>query len=343
MYDLKSEWYDWIVNNKPLNNKTFRQILDEDGFIYSVKILPSLLPRDVQDLRQESENYLDTIINSCGYKKYAVLVSGIDSEIIARYLKKKNLDVKIYHVKYWFKNDEESDIIKQIANELKIPYSILNFNWKTDKQSLIDTLSEQLTPATIKHTFTYALNIIEDDRYIFSGIRNLEKHATATLHSINKKNINTQKEKIVYIDTRQLSNRYALNNMKRKGCSVFWFNDARSASSMLRDKRTIFKDNGEIENDDIFSDLWKNECLFNKKTNPFEGDNSLYKWENWHSDFLRDGIYKYGRAKSNSMMQKRYLRMKYGEVYSVVDDTIERQNASSRWIFGGSIDLNKIL
>ena len=64
MYDLKSEWYDWIVNDKPLNNKTFKQILDEDGFIYSVKILPSLLPRDVQDLRQESENYLDTIINS---------------------------------------------------------------------------------------------------------------------------------------------------------------------------------------------------------------------------------------------------------------------------------------
>jgi hypothetical protein len=43
------------------------------------------------------------------------------------------------------------------------------------------------------------------------------------------------------------------------------------------------------------------------------------------------------------MIQKRYLRIKYGEVYSVVDDTIERQTQPSRWIFGGSIDLNKIL
>ena len=144
------------------------------------------------------------------------------------------------------------------------------------------------------------------------------------------------------MDTRQLSNRYTLNLLKRHGCSVFWFNDKRTTSAMLRDKRTFIKKNGELYNEQIFKDLWGDECLFKEKTLPFgnthgssyiEGSNT-YKWEYRYPEHWRN------RGKAIAMIQQRYLRMKYGVLNSVVNDKV---NNNSVWQFGSTLDINKIL
>jgi hypothetical protein len=336
MYDLNADWFNWYVNNKPLGNKTFSEIVNEDGYIKSVKIIPETLPKYVGNVREESELYLDKIISSCKLKKFAVLISGIDSEIIARYLNKKKLDVKLYHIKFWFKNDDDTNLIKQISKELNVPYKIINYDYKDDKQSMIEILNISLQPASVKNTFLHAISKIEKDRYIFCGVRNFEKNAVQNLCSFHKPFFKDTNKKLFYIDTRQIIGRNTLNLLKRKGCSVFWFNDSRTTSSMLRDKRTIFKQNGEIDNDKIFKDLWKNECVFKQKTNPFVGGTNKYKWENWFNGHWRS------RSRALVFIQRRYLRKKYGIIKNVCDDIIKGE-ADNSWIFGASIDLNKIL
>ena len=54
--------------------------------------------------------YLDKIIATCGLSKFAVLTSGIDSEIIVRYLAKKKVDVEMYHIKFWLKDNTEPSV-----------------------------------------------------------------------------------------------------------------------------------------------------------------------------------------------------------------------------------------
>lgn len=334
MYDLKPNWFKWYINNKPLNKNTFSQIINDDGFITSVDIKTETLPKDVGNVREESEFYLDNIISTCEYKKFAVLISGIDSEIIARYLNKKNLDIKLYHIKFWFKNDDDVNLIKQISKELNVPYEIINYDYKIHKESMIKILNVSLQPASVKNTFIHAIPKIDKDRYIFCGIRNFEKNAVQNLCSFHKPFF--KNKKLIYIDTRQLIARNTFDLLKRKGCSVFWFNDSRTTSSMLRDKRTIFKQNGEIDNNKIFENLWKNECVFKQKTNPFVGGTNKYKWEYWFEGHWRS------RSRALVFIQRRYLRKKYGMIKNVCDNIIKR-DADNSWIFGGSIDLNKIL
>ena len=75
MYDLKPEWYEWYINDKPLGAKPLRYFLETDGKIDSVTIKTQHLPTDVGDLREESEAYLDKIIATCGSGVSACVIS----------------------------------------------------------------------------------------------------------------------------------------------------------------------------------------------------------------------------------------------------------------------------
>lgn len=334
MSDLKPDWFEWYINNRPLEQNTMSSFLEKDGVINSVKIVANSLPSDVDDVRQESEAYLDSIIETCGYDKFAVFISGIDSEIIARYLVKKQLDVELYYTNFWFKDNTESDIIKEIASELDVKYNLIDYDWKIEgHQSILKILTKSLQPCSVKNTHIYSVTQVPEDRYIFMGNRNFEKNATRYLATVSP----PEKTNIAYMDTRQFSQRHTLNLLGRDGCSTFWFNDARTTSAMFRDSRTDIQMNGEIENKQIFWDLWGKECLFKQKTHPYKGPNIKYNWETWYPEHWRN------RAKAVTMIQRRYLRRKYGNGISVVGNYKNTEKNVNTWVFGDKIDIDQIL
>ena len=332
MYDLKTEWYDWYVNDKPLGVKPLKHFLETDGGIYSITVKTRDLPTDVGNLREESEAYLDKIIATCGFNKFAVLVSGIDSEILVRYLAKKKLDVEMYYIKFWMKDNFETDILKQISRETGAKLNIIEWDWKKDKKSMLTLLSDFLTPTTVISTYLHALEHIPADRYILGGRRTLSEgvvHATK-LTRICKP---LPRTRMHCVDLREVQGRYACHISKRHSCLTFWFNDYRTASSILRDKRTMFFKEGGIYTKDIFYNDWP-ECTFRKATKPFIGPNSLYKWEKWNLDHFKP------KAATVANMQRRYLRMKYGVHPSVVDSSFKFTNL---WHFGATINIDKLL
>jgi hypothetical protein len=343
MFDLQADWYDWYVNNKPMNSRSLGNFLKKDGIIYSVKIRTSPLPKNVDDVRQEAEAHLDHIIATCGYTKFAVLISGIDSEIIARTLAKKKVDLVLYHTKFWFKDDSESNIIKNIAKDIDVPYCIVDYDWKKDSYSMTEILSESLHPATVKNTHIHTVRKIPEDRYIFMGYK-LE-NADNEEHLLNKDGIIDrygQRQANTFTALRPAASKYhiststTLNMLGRSGCSIFWFNDKRTLSAMLQDKRTIIGKNGEIFNAQLMKDIWGKECLFKEKTNPFFGGNNTHRWEHRYNN--ENNTYHGNRAKALVTIQRRYLRMKYGPVQNVFDDIIDYEN-NNKWQFGGTMNI----
>jgi len=185
MFDLSPDWFEWKINGRPLQ-QSFSDILDDDGLITSVTLNPKQLPKDVGDLREETESYLKEIVSTCGYKKFAVLLSGIDSEIILRYLHKLQVDVEIYHIHFWFKPIDDLDIIKQIGSELNIPANVINFEWYKNRDSMFCIAKNTLQATTVKNTFHFAFQQIPKDRYIFTGCRNFERYGPQYLYNMAK-------------------------------------------------------------------------------------------------------------------------------------------------------------
>lgn len=339
MFDLKPDWFEWKVNGRPLQ-QSFSEILNDDGLINNVTFNPKQLPRDVGDLREETESYIQDIINTCGYKKFAVLLSGIDSEIIVRYLHKLQVDVEIYHINFWFKPADDLDIIKQIGYELDIPVNVIDFEWYESRDSVFRIAKNTLQTTTVKNTFHYAFQHIPNDRYIFTGCKNFERYGPQYLYHMakNKHQKWNESGRKTFIDCRQLICRYSLEYSNQRGCSVFWFNNARTTSSMLRDPRTIIEDPskpGEIDCKPLIKELWSDHT-FKHKTDPFVGGEAVYKWEKRWPDHWRS------RAKSAVMIQRRYLRMLYGEVRSVCGNVINSKNDNA-WTFGDMLNIDKIL
>ena len=332
MYDLKAEWFDWYVNDKPLGVKPLKHFLETDGGIYKLTVKTRDLPTDVGNIREESEAYLDNIIATCGFNKFAVLISGIDSEILVRYLAKKKLDVEMYYIKFWMKDNFETDILKQISKETGVKLNIIEWDWKKDKKSMLTLLSDFLTPTTVISTYLHAFEHIPADRYILGGRRTLSE---GVVHATNLTRVckPLPRTRMNYVDLREVQGRYSCNISKRHGCLTFWFNDYRTTSSILRDKRTMFFKEGGIYTKDIFFDDWP-ECTFRKSTKPFIGPNSLYKWEEWNLDHFKP------KAATVANMQRRYLRMKYGVQPSVVDSSLAFTNL---WHFGATINIDKLL
>lgn len=332
MYDLKTEWYDWYVNDKLLGVKPLKHFLETDGGIYKLEVKTRDLPTDVGNIREESEAYLDNIIATCGFNKFAVLVSGIDSEILVRYLAKKKLDVEMYYIKFWMKDNFETDILKQISRETGAKLNIIEWDWKKDKKSMLTLLSDFLTPTTVISTYLHALEHIPADRYILGGRRTLSE---GVVHATNLTRVckPLPRTRMHYVDLREVQGRYACHISKRHSCLTFWFNDYRTTSSILRDKRTMFFKEGGIYTKDIFYNDWP-ECTFRKATKPFIGPNSLYKWEKWNLDHFKP------KAATAANMQRRYLRRKYGVQPSVVDSSIKFTNL---WHFGATINIDKLL
>lgn len=332
MYDLKAEWYDWYVNDKPLGVKPLKHFLETDGGIYKLIVKTRDLPTDVGNIREESEAYLDNITATCGFNKFAVLTSGIDSEILVRYLAKKKLDVEMYYIKFWLKDNFETDILKQISKETGAKLNIIEWDWKKDKKSMLTLLSDFLTPTTVISTYLHAFEHIPADRYILGGRRTLSE---GVVYATNASRVckPLPRTRMHYVDLREVQGRYACNISKRHGCLTFWFNDYRTTSSILRDKRTMFFKEGGIYTKDIFFDDWP-ECTFRKSTKPFVGPNSLYKWEEWNLHHFKP------KAATVANMQRRYLRMKYGVQPSVVNSSLAFTNL---WHFGATINIDKLL
>jgi hypothetical protein len=336
---LHPDWFQWKINDRLLE-KSFLDVLDSDGFITSVTLEPKQLPKDVGDLREETESYIKEIVNNCGYKKFAVLLSGIDSEIIVRYLHKLQVDVEIYHIHFWFKPNDDLEIIHKIGSELNIPVNVINFEWYKNRDSMFYIAKNTLQATTVKNTFYYAFQNIPSDCYVFTGCRNFERHSPQYLYHIAKnKHENWNKPgRKTFIDCRQVICRYSLEHLNRNGCGVFWFNNARTTSSMLRDSRTIIEDPnrpGEIDCKLLIKELWSDHT-FKHKTDPFVGGKAVYKWEKRWPDHWRN------RAKSAVMIQRRYLRMLHGEVKSVCGRVIHDKNDNA-WTFGDMLNIDEIL
>ena len=332
MFDLKTEWFDWYVNDKLLGVKPLKHFLETDGRIYSVTVKTRDLPTDVGNIREESEAALDKIVATCGFNKFAVLISGIDSEILVRYLAKKKLDVEMYYIKFWMKDNFETDILKQISKETGVKLNIIEWDWKKDKESMLTLLSDYLTPTTVISTYLHAFKYIPADRYLLGGRRAL---CEGVAHARNLARVSKPpaRTRMHYIDLREVQGRYACHISKRHSCLTFWFNDYRTAKSILQDKRTIFFKEGGIYTKDIFLDDWP-ECTFRKSTHPFIGPNSLYKWEEWNLHHFKP------KAATVANMQRRYLRRKYGVHPSIVNN---EKAFTGLWHFGASMNVDKLL
>tara|TARA_Y100000385_G_C13083124_1_gene634964 strand:+ start:407 stop:1438 length:1032 start_codon:yes stop_codon:yes gene_type:complete len=339
-YDLEPNWFDWTVNGKPLT--TMAEVFEEDGFIHSVVCKPQMLPKDVGDLREETEKYLMRTVIQSGFTKFAVLLSGIDSEIIGRYLKKIGVDVEFYYTKFWFESDEVADIVKGIGKELDVPVHIVDWEWYKDRHSMFFVAENSFQPCSVKNVHIHTIQQIPEDRYIFIGSRNIEIYFPPRyLHKLAKDrhpNWHHTGRKL-FIDTRQFSNRFTLNHLERSGCGVFWNNDAGCASSIFRDSRLEVYDRGDkagdMDDKQIFFDLW-DDCTFKAKTDPFVGGDYTYRWEDWYVGNPKS------REKAAVMMQRRYLQRKYGRVYSVCGDILANKYDNT-WTFGDMINIDSIL
>jgi hypothetical protein len=238
----------------------------------------------------------------------------------------------MYYIKFWLKDNFETDILKQISKETGAKLNIIEWDWKKDKKSMLTLLSDFLTPTTVISTYLHAFEHIPADRYILGGRRTLSE---GVVYATNASRVckPLPRTRMHYVDLREVQGRYACNISKRHGCLTFWFNDYRTTSSILRDKRTMFFKEGGIYTKDIFFDDWP-ECTFRKSTKPFVGPNSLYKWEEWNLHHFKP------KAATVANMQRRYLRIKYGVQPSVVDSSLAFTNL---WHFGATINIDKLL
>ena len=341
IFDNKPNWFHWEVNGVKWGN--LADVVKSGHEITDCSFYAQQLPKDVDDLRTESERYIDSIIKSCGYKKFAVLLSGLDSEIIARYLCKLKLDVEFWYCKFWFETDDNLNLVKDIAKELDRKLHVVEWDWYKDRNKMFQAALDHLQPCTVKNTHGNTVEHIPHDRYVFIGSRNIEIYFNARyLKQIAEegghKNFHKPGRKC-FIDTRQFSPRTALQKLERHGTSIFWNNDARCASSIFRDKRFIVYDSGDAAGDmhdkDIFYELWP-DCKFKDKTDPWVGGNMKYTWENKFPGYRKS------REKACVEMQRRYMQMKYGQVKSVCGH-VQVPTYDNLWVFGDLMNIDEIL
>jgi hypothetical protein len=339
-FDNQPNWFHWEVNGVKWGN--LADVCKENKQITQCSFTGQQLPKDVDDLRTESERYIKSIVDSCGYKKFAVLLSGLDSEIIARHLCRLQVDVEFWYCKFWFETDDNLNLVKEIAKELNCKLHVVHWDWYTDRQKMFQAAIDHLQPCTVKNTHGNTIEHIPSDRYVFIGSRNIEIYFNARyLRQIAEgkhKEWNNPGRKC-FIDTRQFSPRYALQTLERAGTSIFWNNDARCASSIFRDKRFVVYDTGEAAGDmhdkDIFFELWS-DCKFKQKTDPWVGGSYVYPWE------TRYPGYRKSREKACVEMQRRYMRKTYGQVHSVCGEVVAPK-FDNLWIFGDLLNIDELL
>jgi len=341
VFDNQPNWFHWEVNGEKWGN--LADVCKQGQEITDCSFYAQPLPTDVDDLRTEAERYIKSIVDSCGYKKFAVLLSGLDSEIIARYLNKFQVDVEFWYCKFWFENEDNLNLVKQVAKELNSKLHVVEWDWPTHSNKMFTNALDHLQPCTVKNTHENTIQNIPKDRYVFIGSRNIEIYFNARYlkqlaESGGHKNFNKPGRKC-FIDTRQFSPRHALQKLERHGTAIFWNNDARCASSIFQDKRFIVYDTGTAAGDmhdkDIFFELWS-ECVFKEKTDPWVGGTMKYDWENKFPGYRKS------REKSCVEMQRAHMEKAYGQVKSVCGH-VQAPRYDNLWVFGDLMNIDELL
>ena len=139
------------------------------------------IDKTVKDIKAE--------MASLGLKKIALLISGIDSELIAKFINLNNIEVEYFFLHIPGVNDEHKYLVESIAKLYKSKINIVSIDERTVlEKAIVETFDTCEISIPTYLVVPYILKFIPKDFYVIVGEGDLEKtDVNKYLYIFNKK------------------------------------------------------------------------------------------------------------------------------------------------------------
>lgn len=301
IFDTKPDWFDWKING--IKFASLEEILIKEKILtFDIEPYANCKYSSIGSFREEVHNTAKKCIKDANGKKIVVAISGIDSEVIVRELVRLNADVEMVHMDIWYNNRTDLEIIKTIANELKIKLHIFTLNWNLHKQMIYKSLYDTCVAATAMNCMYWLFSHFDKDCFFVTGNGAFRKQGERFKIIGQKYNIETvskSRGRMIPIDLRDICMRIMAQKNKMYGEYYFHISNQREVAALFKNPKMKFNSKtGEIDDKEVYFEQFP-ECLFKKKTNPFERNNSIAiehrmvklfcqrlqnKYQNWNCD-----------------------------------------------------------
>lgn len=259
-------------------NRIFNYIKEESKFNYSIDNFDKITTSDFFEAVDKTVKDVLMEMQHLKLNKVALLISGIDSEIIARYLYLNKVDTEYYFLHILGVNDEHKQLVEKISKKYKTKLNIISI----DEKTILDkTIFESFNICEVKIatylTIPHLIKFIPDDFYIIIGEGDIEKTNVNKYLNIYYQKIKNFNSGFYYIPMHlsEIMYRSVLNNYNKLGESNFYSRVFDIWYHILSDSR--LRTNGKFFYDPktkLLNEICKNDFISPTKTLNFQYLNS---------------------------------------------------------------------
>jgi hypothetical protein len=277
LHDTPSSWMTWYFND--IQHSVPGDFFKKDIYNLNFTISASTEAKfnDVDDFRQEMERSVEKLIINAKGKKIALMLSGIDSEIIGILLKKRNIDFEVWHLNIPHKKQEDHDTLVEIAKGWRVPLNLINFSWIEFRDEWKQNLNNIGILATMMYSIWYAIDRIPSDHFVVVGNGAFRKKGNRFKRMSSR--IREHRGRAIPIDGRDILSRIIAQRKKRDGEFYFHSSSDRQVAALFKDTRMIYnQDTYEIDDKEVILQHFP-EAKFRWKTEPWSQNNSIFRRE----------------------------------------------------------------
>jgi hypothetical protein len=156
--------------------RIFNYNKQESQFSYSVDNFDEIDTSDFFEAVDKTVKDIKKEMNLLNLHKISLLISGIDSEIIAKYIILNDIPVEFYFLHIQGVNDSHKELVELIANKYDVRLNIIKTSFKEVTETIIfETFSYCEIKIPTYLTVPYLIKFTPQDSFVIVGEGDLEK------------------------------------------------------------------------------------------------------------------------------------------------------------------------
>jgi hypothetical protein len=220
--------------------RIFNYNKQESQFSYSVDNFDEIDTSDFFEAVDKTVKDIKKEMNLLNLHKISLLISGIDSEIIAKYIILNDIPVEFYFLHIQGVNDSHKELVELIANKYDVRLNIIKTSFKEVTETIIfETFSYCEIKIPTYLTVPYLIKFTPQDSFVIVGEGDLEKTNVLKYLNVYNNKISIDNSSFCYIPIHLAEIVYTLSLKKynRYGESNFYSRKFDTWYHILNDSR----------------------------------------------------------------------------------------------------------
>lgn len=220
--------------------RIFNYNKQESQFSYSVDNFDQITTANFFEAVDKSVKDIKEEMNLLNLNKISLLISGIDSEIIAKYIILNNIPVEFYFLHIQGVNDSHKELVEFIAKRYDVKLNVITTSFKEVTETIIfETFSYCEIKIPTYLTVPYLIKFTPRDSFVIVGEGDLEKTNVLKYLNVYNSKISIDNSSFCYIPMHLAEIVYTLSLKKynRHGESNFYSRKFDTWYHVLKDSR----------------------------------------------------------------------------------------------------------